>query len=318
MVGTPKPRRGRIAGGPLVFGAAVLLVVGGIAVATAEGVGPLAGSGPATHSAIVATTPATTSPAIATPTSHVPTSTTQSLRDRRYTRGDCVTWDQASTASDKVTKIVDCAQPHLMEFVATRDITHNRAFPTDDEWKQFLDTTCRPLVESYLNHPLDPFGRYVASGLKPLPDGWAQGYRDVHCGIFARPVSPGPSTAAFSGRAGGAEQQLTYRVGTCVAANTGPVECASPHGFEVTGVVDLAGKIDHAPAQGELPDAVRDECVRLAIDYLGRPLSGDLQWGWTSIKPESWAAGTQSANCIVGHADGTAWRAVRGSIRDGA
>ena len=105
------------------------------------------------------------------------------------TPGTCLSWTRAD-ASD--TQAVDCAQAHLFEQAGAVLLADQTDLPDDGRWRQLVRERCDPVVKQYLNGRFDPDGRFRVGALKPSPAKWAQGDRELRCGL---------QSASRSGRA---------------------------------------------------------------------------------------------------------------------
>jgi hypothetical protein len=230
------------------------------------------------------------------------TTTTQpTLAIRKFKPGECVTWHDDGLAQLEV-KRVDCATPHIMEMVGVTKRVNDRNLPSDARWTQLFDQFCRAPVERYLNHPIDPMGRYAISGIEPLAEAWADGDHNIRCSIGAR-TTTSAGGAQLVGKADPGDQSLVWATGTCIgkAENGGMimVDCTAPHFAEATGTVALAGRFDHAPTVQETFDTVGPECASDAETYLGRQLDPGLAASVLSRDPASWNVGSTTVTCII-------------------
>nr|MDT0665494.1 septum formation family protein [Micromonospora sp. DSM 115978] len=95
----------------------------------------------------------------------------------------------------------------------------------------------------------DPFGRFRAGMLSPVRDGWADGDRQLTCGLIASAgLTEADADAApnrlvsFTGQVSGADQSLVWPTGTCVefvGEESRAADCAAPHHALVTGVATM-------------------------------------------------------------------------------
>jgi hypothetical protein len=223
------------------------------------------------------------------------------LQVRRFRPGECVTWHDNGAAELEVQR-VDCSEPHLMEMIGVTKRVTDRKFPTDARWQQLVEQFCGPPIVKYLQHPIDPQGRYYATGILPLASAWVDGDHNIQCAI-------GPATTTLTtrdqlvGKVDANDQSLVWATGVCIGNTPSNgmirVDCATPHFAEATATVDLAGRFDHAPSVQETFDSVGDECRGAADGYLGRPLDEGLSVSVLSRVPESWAAGSTKVTCII-------------------
>jgi hypothetical protein len=244
---------------------------------------------------------------VAPRTSVVITTTTFTLQDRHYSRGDCVTWDQTPGADSRATSVVPCPQAHLLEISGSYDLTGFDHYPSLKEINFLFNSVCAKQVEALIGHQLDPDGKYVASGTYPTHDSWANGDRVLWCGaeshLLYKPQFSG-QTAPFTGRVEGANQTALLPVGSCIPPGDYSylVACSQPHLSEVTGYVDLTGAATQAPAANDSAGwdrLVGDKCQPIATHYLGHPPTGDLEASFLPIETASWNAGRRALECVV-------------------
>src|SRR5262249_48908140 len=132
---------------PLLLAVAIVALVVGLGM---RGIGPL-GKGDAVRrlggrepvSSETAATGSTTTTTRDPSTSS--TSTSLDVRGMSYDAGSCITWSQdaSRTDPDRVTKEVDCTEPHLFEVTTHYEIDgtpYGEDGPTDAEWNQIGDT----------------------------------------------------------------------------------------------------------------------------------------------------------------------------------
>ncbi len=155
------------------------------------------------------------------------------------------------------------------------------ALPDDRQWRQIVNERCQPVVLQYLGGKFDPDGRYRVGALKPSPAKWAEGDRELRCGVQS--ASRSGALLPLTGRAADSDQAAVNEPGTCLAIDGrtigDPVDCAGPHAVETVGIVDLAGKFPDAyPAVGDQDSYLQPECARIANEYAGSA-RGDLGQG---------------------------------------
>jgi hypothetical protein len=303
----PRPKR---RGGRLTWAVGGVVAVGAIATVAYVALGN-AGE----PSSLSATT--TSSRGRSTTTTTRPTIVLDS-----YSEGDCATWNQAQT--EATAELVDCAEPHLIELVeskiAASSLDHS---PTEAEWDYIDATVCAPLVERYLHAKIDPQGEYHASSIRPTEEGWASGDRRFHCGIIVKGNTGSRNLIPFSGRGDAHAQYHALAPGSCMPAGVGDqlsgvvVPCTQPHVLEISGAVDLTGRIDHAPSDDELKNLVRDECDRVATAYLGHTPGDDLSAGWFGLEPGSWDAGHRIVECTLARYSGDTRVVLNAPLRAG-
>jgi putative regulator of septum formation len=179
--------------------------------------------------------------------------------------------------------------------------------PTNHDWDAFFDRDCRPSAESLIGGPIDPDGRFGPSGLTPTAESWENGFHIVWCGVAFLPISaplPGRNHTPFTGKVDGAPQARIAPVGSCWTSDSPyAVSCKKPHEYEISGYVDLTGRVAQPPAPSDTAawqPLVNDDCSRVARSYLGHDLVDDQGWSWEPIQPGSWAAGRRTVECSVG------------------
>lgn len=216
------------------------------------------------------------------------------------TPGTCLMWTRPDAAD---TDVVDCAQPHLFEQAGSVALADDMALPDDRQWRQLVNERCQAVVVEYLGGKFDPDGRYRVGALKPSPSKWADGDRELRCGVQS--ASRSGALLPLSGRAAESEQAAVQEPGTCLAIDGrtigDPVDCAGPHAVEAVGVVGLSEKFPDAfPAVGDQDAYLQPQCAKIANEYAG---SADaisdkgLTVYWDNITEESWKAGSRKVNC---------------------
>jgi hypothetical protein len=244
------------------------------------------------------------------------TSTTIGIQRRRFERGDCVIWDQRPGGDGTTTaKVVGCDEPHLIEITGRYTITGRTENPSVAEW---VDITqhgeCRSLAVEYLGADLDPYGRFHPQSIGPSPEGWAQGDREVWCGISTRSPeahSDPKMYVAFTGAVKGQPQAMVFNTGACLATDPatggimGTVPCGQPHVFEVTGTVDSAGYFAGAPVpnSGEWNRRLNTACTNVTRTYFSGKVPPGVFAIVMPIEPESWRTGQRTAHCLAARLD---------------
>jgi hypothetical protein len=216
------------------------------------------------------------------------------------TPGTCLNWTRPDAAD---TKVVDCAQPHLFEQAASVTLTDQAALPDDRQWRQLVNERCSQPVLDYLGGKFDPDGRYRVGALKPSPAKWAEGDRELRCGLQS--ASRSGALYPLAGRVAESDQSAVHDPGTCLAIDGrtigDPVDCAGPHAVETVGIVDLAGKFPgEFPAVGDQDAFLQPECGKIANDYAGGAdviAAKKLTVYWDNLTEDSWKAGTRKVNC---------------------
>jgi len=236
------------------------------------------------------------------------------------TPGTCLTWTRPD-ASD--TQVVDCGQTHLFEQAGTVQLTDQKELPDDSRWRQLVRERCDPVVRDYLGGRFDPDGRYRVGALKPSPAKWAQGDRELRCGLQS--ASRSGALYPMAGKAVEQDQAAVHQPGTCLAIDGrtigDPVDCAGPHAVEAVGVVDLGEKFDDEfPPVDAQDEYLQTVCTKIATAYA----CGDavitekkLTVYWDNLTEDSWQAGTRRVNCNLAALlpDRSGFAPVTGSVR---
>jgi hypothetical protein len=215
------------------------------------------------------------------------------------TPGTCLTWKQADAAD---LALVDCAQPHLFEQVASVDVS-GQDLTDDKSWRQMVNERCTPLVVTYLNGKYDPNGRFRSSVLRPSTQSWNDGNRMLRCGLQA--YSRSGALYPITGKVEGQDQARIQPAGTCLGVDgraiADPIDCAKPHAVESVGSVDLSAKFKDAfPSVDDQDKFLQPECAKLAGDYAGGAdviTKKKLVVYWDNLTQESWTAGTRKVAC---------------------
>ncbi len=237
------------------------------------------------------------------------------------TPGTCLTWSRADAAD---TEVVDCAQPHLFEQAGTVLLTDQNDLPDDRGWRQLVNERCTPVVLAYLDDKFDPDGRFRVGALKPSPTKWAEGDRELRCGLQSAARSG--ALYATTGRVADSEQSAVREPGTCLGIDGrtigDPVDCTAPHAVETVGVVDRTEKFPEAfPEVADQDAFLQPECSRIAAEYASgaEAISAKkLTVYWDNLTGESWTAGTRKINCNLAALlpDRSGFAPVTGSVRD--
>jgi hypothetical protein len=216
------------------------------------------------------------------------------------TPGTCLMWSRPDAAD---TEVVECAQPHLFEQAGSVTLATEMALPDDRQWRQIVNERCEPVVLEYLGGKFDPDGRFRVGALKPSPSKWADGDRELRCGVQS--ASRSGALLPISGRAAESEQAAVQEPGTCLAIDGrtigDPVDCSGPHAVEAVGVVDLSEKFSEGfPAVGDQDAYLQPQCAEVASTYAGNAeaiSAKGLTVYWDNITEASWNAGTRKVNC---------------------
>jgi hypothetical protein len=235
------------------------------------------------------------------------------------TPGTCLTWNRADAAD---TALVDCAEPHLFEQAGTVLLADQLELPSDATWRQLVDDRCGPVVLTYLDGTFDPAGRYRVGALKPSPTKWAQGDRELRCGLQS--ASRSGALYPMTGRVADGDQSAVEEPGVCLAIDGprvgDPVDCAGAHALESVGIVDLSEQFPEGfPAITDQDAFLQPRCTEVAAAFAGGPTAvtdKGLTVYWNNIGETSWAAGSRRVNCNVAALlpDRTGFAPVTGSV----
>ncbi|WP_433408848.1 septum formation family protein [Saccharomonospora azurea] len=240
--------------------------------------------------------------------------------------GSCLNWTEADAGD--VHK-VSCDGEHLFEVVGVADLKSEhgpKAPPPDDKaWRELTKEHCGPLVEDYLDDPLDPEGKLSIGVLRPDEKQWANGNRTLHCGL--QWVGPGGGLQVLTEPANDLDQSYVWEPGTCLALvdkTVGdPIDCDTQHSYEIVATVDLSDEFDSYPSEDEQKEWLEPKCAKLVHKYTGgkdvEALAKDgLILSWDTRSEESWEAGSTLVNCKVGATleDHSGLAPVQGSVKD--
>lgn len=234
--------------------------------------------------------------------------------------GTCLNWARPDAADAQV---VDCARPHLFEQAGSVTLTDQPTLPTDPQWRDLVKGRCTPEVLRYLNNTFDPNGRYRVGALKPSAAKWAQGDRELRCGLQS--ASQSGALYPMAGKVAAGDQSAVQPSGTCLAVNGkqigDPIDCAKPHAVETAGIVDVSKKFpDKFPAVADQDAFLQPECDKVADAYAGSTdviARKKLTVYWDNITESSWKAGTRKVNCNLGALlpDRSGFAPVTGSVK---
>jgi hypothetical protein len=244
------------------------------------------------------------------------TSTTFDLAARVYRPGDCVRWDQSTDAPEtRVTRVVPCDEPHLIEMTGRAVMPVRKDYPTDDEWNRIIDDgECGQQAAAYLDGEIDPYGRFMVGAIKPTFESWIYGDREMWCGVQVRSFDAHFDPNVFDSFTGAVRSQPQWYVhpaGTCLAGDaatrttTGRVPCNEPHIYEVAGDVD-AGKAFSTPPAADSSlwnTKLIPACTTAAKAAFGGRIPAGVEVTADSIDPASWRTGQRRAECDIARYD---------------
>ncbi|WP_019201336.1 septum formation family protein [Tsukamurella sp. 1534] len=253
---------------------------------------------------------------------HVPRLAASGSILARAKAGACLAWDKEPTTMAQV----ECAQPHKFEVAGepSRELPESAKYPTEAALDSMRDQVCPPVVNQYLGKRLDPKGRFQMGLLTAGQQAWETGDRTVRCGVQ---VVDGTGTALdVSGKMVNQDQSVSWPVGTCVGIGergqpTRAVDCAQPHAFEVTAVVDLRKQFPDAswPTLQQQEDYLGGICPAQTTSWFGADdglRRSGLQLNWNTLSQPSWTAGSRSAICFLASSkDGRTFTPITGSAK---
>ncbi|MDL9937628.1 septum formation family protein [Gordonia sp. ABSL1-1] len=247
------------------------------------------------------------------------------LAENAFTKsvaGDCLDWPAGNPGQPVK---VPCEQKHRFEVAGPVDtaVIPGAEFGDDAPWPgaarfaTIRDEQCQVLVDQYLGGRLDPQGRFAVGLMNPSQYQWERGARELRCGL--QETGPDGLPLAFSGRVADQNQSRIWPEGTCIgiiAANRKPtgfaVDCAEPHAFQTTGIVDLAVHFGDRLAGKPWPntkaqnDYLQGICPGQAERFAGGKAKLDattLNVQWSVLSEQSWLAGSRKVVCYLGLPD---------------
>ncbi|SDU71476.1 septum formation family protein [Gordonia westfalica] len=236
--------------------------------------------------------------------------------------GDCLDWPAGNPGKPAA---VDCAQKHRFEVAGGIDTSlipgvefgEDALWPGPERFAAIRDEQCPVMVDQYLNGRLDPQGRFAVGMMYPSQAQWDKGARQLRCGIQEN--GPDGQPAQFSGRVADQNQSYVWPEGTCIGIDpetrnpTGfAVNCAEPHAFQTTGIVDLAVRFGDRmsnkpwPATGAQNNYLGSICPKQAERFAGGAPALDattLNVQWSVLSEPSWLAGSRKVVCYLGLPD---------------
>jgi hypothetical protein len=241
--------------------------------------------------------------------------------------GNCLFWSQADVSDIHV---VACDLPHLYEVTGVVSIADRypsgAPAPSVDEWRSIAVDRCTEGSQKYLGKPLDPYGKFSVSALRPGIGEWSDGDRDMRCVL--QWAAPAGALQMIRGKVADQSQAAIWDPGTCLGL-TGktvgnPIPCTQPHAYEIVATIDLKKRFTGAeyPTQKDQGTWLDTECSRSVQAYAGGVdlASQHLILTWDTREEESWTAGSTQVNCKVGAKlpDNSGLQAITGSVRQQA
>jgi hypothetical protein len=233
----------------------------------------------------------------------------------RAVSGDCLTWP--SGEADRAVP-VDCNGDHLFEVAEAVDVDTGA-----DRLQQIFEQVCPPAIQRYLGSHFDPQGRFGIGMVWSPAGAEPQSGGRLLCGLQ---LGNQGASGSFRGRVADLDQSAIWPAATCLGILDGkatdvPVDCASPHSMEITGVVSLADAFVGPPPEiAAQDDVVRHDCGAVTEAYLS-PLSlfaTSLTVRYTPLSPASWAAGSRQIACRLASPDPDGrWATLVGSAKTG-
>lgn len=245
--------------------------------------------------------------------------------------GSCLTWVPGANGTNTNFQTVDCAEKHRFEVSAREDLSQyptsefgeDAAIPDMHRQEQLTAQLCVGPTVSYLNGRLDPEGRYTVSPILPPASAWKKGDRTMLCGVMVQDAVG--RSVETTGNATNQDQSAALPVDACVRAEdngTREVPCAQDHSWQITSVVNLGEKFPAAwPTIDQQNEFLNEACTEAARNYLGGDdalYKSTLTPFWTTLKQQSWDAGSRNVNCalVFGHPGG-GFANLNGDVRQG-
>lgn len=236
--------------------------------------------------------------------------------------GDCLDWP-AGNPGQPVD--VPCEQKHRFEVAGAIDTAlipgaefgEDALWPGAERFAAIRDEQCPVMVDQYLDGRLDPQGRFAVGMMYPSQAQWDKGARQLRCGVQENGADGAP--VQFSGRVADQNQSYVWPEGTCVGIDTETraptgfaVNCAEPHAFQTTGIVDLSVRFGDRmsnkpwPPTGAQNGYLGSICPVQAERFAGgrKPLDATtLNVQWSVLSEPSWLAGSRKVVCYLGLPD---------------
>lgn len=230
--------------------------------------------------------------------------------------GTCLQWtptDDPETDRQDLAE-VSCAEPHRFEVAQDVDLSAypgiefapGSAYPGALRFGQLRDEHCVGIVDDYLGTKFDPNGKFSVGLMFPSQSGWMAGERTLRCGIQQSSNTGVPQE--MTGSVLDQDQSNVWDVGTCIGINQNvpadPVDCNSPHAFEVASIVDLQQQFPSGiPSEADQDAYLEPTCTATVNTYLGSDTAlrdKTLTLFWNTIDVTSWLAGSRQITCSVG------------------
>ncbi|MFT3716418.1 MAG: septum formation family protein [Gordonia sp. (in: high G+C Gram-positive bacteria)] len=248
--------------------------------------------------------------------------------------GDCLEW--SADGAGQPTK-VPCTEKHRFEVAGALDTSDfpgtefakNAQWPGPDRFAEIRDEQCESVVNRYLGGGLDPQGRFAVGMMFPSQAQWERGARVLRCGI-EQPGTKGVQDE-FTGRAADTDQSFAWPVGTCIGIDpqtrkptTEPVNCAEPHAFQTTGVIDLSQRFGNRGSGKPWPSVddqnvyLKTICPTQTNQFFKGPdkfKKTTLNVQWSVISEVSWMTGSRRVVCYVALPDRGGFARLVGDAR---
>lgn len=240
----------------------------------------------------------------------------------RSVAGDCLDWPAGNPGQPVK---VGCEQKHRFEVAGALDTSvfpgaefgEKAPWPGDVRFGTIRDEQCPVIVGEYLAGRLDPHGRFSVGMMYPSQYQWDRGARALRCGL--QETGPDGQPVAFSGRVADQNQSRVWPEGTCIGIDTDtrkatgfPVNCAEPHSFQATGIVDLAvrfgDKLSGKPwpnfrTQNDYLDGICPVQAERFVGGKAKLEATTLNVQWSVLEETSWLAGSRKVVCYLGLPD---------------
>ncbi|QKT05843.1 septum formation family protein [Gordonia sp. X0973] len=236
----------------------------------------------------------------------------------RSVTGDCLQWPEGQPGSPSK---VDCGEPHRFEVAAAVDgavlpggeFSPTAKWPGPDRFATIRVEQCPVLISGYLKGRFDPQGRFVPNLMYPSEAQWDRGQRDLRCGLVEK--GTGGTAMEVTGRVADLDQSQSWAPGTCIGIDpatrqpTFPVNCAEPHAFQTTGIIDMSARFGARtsgrpwPGIDEQNKFLTPICPVQAHRFMGGKREFEkttLNVQWSTVSEIGWLAGSRKAVCYIG------------------
>jgi hypothetical protein len=238
--------------------------------------------------------------------------------------GDCLNWP---AGAPERAAVVNCVSDHVFEVADSEAVTASSGpapLSTDTGLRPEFQQKCTDAVNRYLGPRYDPGGRFVVGMVWQSTGADRSSAGRLVCGLQL--PSDGAASVPFRGRVADQDQSSVWPLGTCLGIRNGQptevvVDCASPHGIEITGTEDLSNVFTQAAPSVEAQDSVvQDACSSMTAAYLAPTTLAQtgLVLRYRPIDAAGWDTGTRKIACRIGFPkpDGS-WATLVGDAENG-